>query len=416
VIVHIGLGNFHRAHQCWWTGAVDPEGHWPISAYTGRSPDTARRLTAQGCRYTLVERGPDGDRFELVTALARARDGADLAVFADELADPATAVVTLTVTESGYHLNPAGELDLHDPAVAGDRCVLAGSPGPVVTPVGRLVHGLRARYRRGGAGLAVVPCDNLPHNGRTLRAAVLALATEPDFRDWLRSSVSFVDTSVDRITPRTTADDLAAVEAATGFADQVPVVTEPFHDWVLCGQFPGGRPTWERAGARFVADIEPWQRRKLWLLNAAHSTLCYAGRPRGHRSVAEAWADPVCAELVRAWWGEVGPLLPAVVELGPYTDALATRFANPRIAHELDQIALDGVHKLRVRVAAPARQLRASGEPAVVAARILAAWMSTLEGSTFSRLSEVDAVLAQDRAFVATVERYRTELSDRSVR
>ncbi|MFC4150070.1 mannitol dehydrogenase family protein [Micromonospora mangrovi] len=433
--MHLGLGNFHRAHQCWWTGAAagpDDAEDWSVTAFTGRRPDAAHALRAQGCRYTLVERSERGDRYTLVTAMAGAYDGADLDVFRSAMADPRTGVVTLTVTEAGYQLGAGGELDLDRPAVAADRAALAapdGGPGPATTP-GRLLLGLRERLRADAGPLAIVPCDNVTANGRALRRSLLTLsASLPGTRharltEWIESSVTFVDTSVDRITPRTTEADRVAVRAATGFADRSPVVTEPFRDWVLAGDFPAGRPAWERAGARFVTTLEPWERRKLWLLNGAHSLLAYTGMAAGHRTVAQAIADPRLAELTRCWWDEVEPLLDgAAGDATAYRQDLMVRFGNTAIAHQLSQIAEDGLHKLRLRVAEPALLRRRAGLPAETAAHIVAAWIDftrTPEGArpgtapspgagrdTAAHVAALSPALADDRTFVDAVRHHR---------
>jgi fructuronate reductase len=402
-IVHIGLGNFHRAHQAWWTEAVaDPADPWQITAYSGRSHELVSRLTSQGGRYTLVERAADGDRFQLIRAITEAVDGADTDHLGRRLADPATRVVTLTVTEAGYHLRADGRLDLDAAPVQDDRAALSGGwagGGAVRTPVGRLLLGLRARHEADAGPITVVPCDNVAGNGARLRAALLDLADAGPLANWIATSVSFVDTCVDRITPRTTDADLALVQAATGFADRAPVVTEPYRDWVLSGDFPGGRPAWERAGARFVADIEPWQRRKLYLLNGAHSLLAYAGLPRGYRTVAEAIADPDLAAQVGRWWDTVSALVPAD-GLAAYRRQLLERFANPAIRHELRQIAADAVPKLRVRVAEPALRL-ADPEPA---SAILAAWLGFAgRADVGAALAEIDPRLTGPVGLVASV-------------
>ena len=384
-MVHLGLGAFHRAHQAWYTQAAGtgPAGPVGIAAFTGRRPDAARPLIEQDGLYTLLVRGPDGDRAELITCLSAALDGADAAAWRRQLADPAVGVLTLTVTEAGYRRGPGGRLDTADPQVAADLQLLrAGADGAARTAPGRIVQGLAARRAAGGAPLAVVPCDNLVGNGEVARRVVLELAelADPALAGWAAGAVSFVNTVVDRITPATTAEALAAA-AAAGWPDQAPVVTEPFTEWVLAGQFPAGRPAWEAGGARFVADVAPYARRKLWLLNGAHSLLAYAAPARGHATVAEAVADPECAGWVEQWWAEAGPPLglPAA-ELDAYRRQLADRFANPRIRHELAQIAMDGSQKLPVRVLPVLRGERAAGRMPEGAVRVVAGWLWHLRG------------------------------------
>lgn len=402
-IVHLGLGAFHRAHQAWYTQKADPAGEWGIASFTGRRPDAATALAAQDGLYTLITRSSEGDGFEVQSSIVEANDGANVARLCELLELPATAVVTLTITEAAYHLGADGMVDLGQSEVAADLAILrasaqggsgqygsdqrgaarhsVGGNGWTRTPAGRLVQALDARRRAGSGGIAIVSCDNLATNGEAARAAIcgLAAAADVELADWISRHASFVSSSVDRITPRTTEAEVALVAAATGFRDTCPVVAEPFRDWVLSGSFPAGRPAWEDAGAVFVDDIEPYENRKLWLLNGAHSLLAYAGSLRGHSTVAQALADPVCAAWVEEFWDEAEANLPAAgLDIPAYRQALRQRFANGRIAHHLAQIALDGSAKLRMRavpVLAAERRAHRSGDGA---AKVVAAWVAFL--------------------------------------
>jgi fructuronate reductase len=443
-MVHLGLGSFHRAHQAWYTAHTGDPAAWGIAAFAGRGAALARDLAAQDGLYTLVERAADGDRAEVVTSIVAAHPGDDAAALTGLLADPAVALVTLTVTEAGYRLGPDGRPDRTDPAVRADLATLVAtvrdggdtnrnSPDAPVGPVsvrsgpaaphtalGRLLAGLDARRRAGGAPMAVVPCDNLPGNASVLRAAVTELADEvsPGLRAWIERTVSWVGTSVDRITPRTGAGEVARVEELTGWHDEVPVVTEPFTDWVLCGEFPAGRPGWETAGARFVDDLDAWERRKLWMLNGAHTLLSTLGSLRGHRTVAEAFADRMCRVAVEDLWDADARQLPdAGLDLDAYRAALRTRFANPRIDHRLDQIAEDSLTKLRLRIVPVAHaELNHSGTK-VSTAFAVAAWIAhdlatdaggkDAQGThVVARLALVDARLAADDGFRGLVETF----------
>jgi fructuronate reductase len=355
-VAHLGLGAFHRSHQAWYTQAANEAGgEWGIAAFTGRSPEAARMLAAQDAVYTLVERGPAADAFTPIDALSRVHDGADADTWRGTLADPEVAVLTLTITEAGYR---------------------PGSAAPA-----RILDGLRARSAAGAGALAVVSCDNLPHNGRTLRDAVLTLADPgSDLAAWVEENVSFVSTMVDRITPATTDADRAAVRQAVGWDDAAPVVTEPFTEWVLAGAFPAGRPPWEAGGARFVDDVEPFERRKLWLLNAGHSLLAYHGLLRGLPTVAAAMADAAVRDELERLWAEQRTELPFDA---PTVDAalaaLRDRFANARIEHRLAQVAADGSQKLGPRILDPLRSRLAAGrDPGEAQLGVLAAWAAHL--------------------------------------
>lgn len=384
-IVHLGLGAFHRAHQAWYTQRANERGGtggdstgdsgWGIAAFTGRSPEAARVLAAQDAVYTLIERGPVSDTASIVAALSTVADGGDVERWRAAVADPAVAVVTLTVTEAGYR-PPADALDA-------DRSSLLEGGGASTAP-GRLVDGLRARRAAGAGGIAVVSCDNLPDNGRVAKDAVLGLARDVDLdlADWIAAEVSFVSSMVDRITPATTDADRVAAEHLTGYDDAAPVVTEPFSEWVLSGDFPAGRPAWDAVGAQFVDDIEPYERRKLWLLNAGHSLLAYRGLLRGHATIAETMDDDAIAADLELLWAEARTELPFDdATLDAALAALRSRFGNARIEHRLAQIASDGSQKLGPRILDPLRSRLAAGRaPGEAQAGVLAAWALHLLG------------------------------------
>jgi fructuronate reductase len=351
--VHLGLGSFFRAHQAWYTDRADDGAEWGIAAFTGRRPDLARSLTAQDGLYTLVTRRADGDEFGVVRSVARAHAADDSAAWLGYLASPDVRLVTVTVTEAGYR--------------------------PDAAPA-RLLEGLRARRAADAGPVTLVPCDNLPDNGAVLATALRGLA-DPSMREWLDTSVSIATTMVDRITPQPTAADRATVLAATGTDDASPVVTEPFSEWVICGDFPGGRPAWESAGAVLTDDITPYEQRKLWLLNGGHSLLAYVGALRGHTTVDEAVDDEHCRVLLEQWWAVCLPHLTVrETDAEVYCAALLGRFANPRIGYALAQIATDGSQKLPVRLLPVLRAERATGRLPEVAVTVLAAWLLHLRG------------------------------------
>lgn len=400
-IVHLGLGAFHRSHQAWYTARAADSAEWGIAAFAGRSNVLAEQLTRQGGVYTLVERSAHGDAFEHIGSIVDTYAGSETGTVIKAIAAPATAVVTLTVTEAAYLLTSDGRLDVASPELDADirmlaRSSLQGAPPPEPSTVlGRLVAGLDARRRAGAEPLTIVPCDNFPGNGPAVERAVaeLAASTSPELVSWLPDNCSYVSTSVDRITPRVDNSLTDTVAEATGWLDTAPVATEPFSDWTLSGGFPGGRPAWETSGARFVDDIEPYELRKLWLLNGAHSLLAYLGRLRGFRTVAEAISDRVCASGVHAWWNEAARHLSAELELNSYREALLERFTNPRIEHQLEQISTDGLTKLIVRIVPVARLERQSGRSGAAAATVLGAWIAAVRRRMpmrDSRVTEVD--------------------------
>lgn len=403
-IVHLGLGAFHRSHEAWYTQHAGDGAEWGIAAFTGRRPDAAVVLASQDGLFTLIERSGTGDSFEVIGSIVEAVDGADVGRLRELVSAPETVMVTLTITEAAYGLDSNGSFDAGAGAFAGDLEVLkgaVGAAGTLATPLARLVSALAARRDAAAGPIAVVSCDNLSGNGEVARRSIrgLAEAWDRELAQWIEANASFVSTSVDRITPRTTEADIAEVEEACGYRDSSPVVAEPFRDWVLSGSFPGGRPRWEDAGARVVDDIEPYENRKLWLLNGAHSLLAYAGQLRGHTTVAEALADPLCRDAVEAFWDEAAEHLQGKeLQVPEYRQALRDRFGNGRIAHHLSQIASDGSTKLRMRALPVLLAERAQGRPGAASARMLAAWIDFVAGQGPLEDPLSDAIAAANAA------------------
>ncbi len=384
-MVHLGLGNFFRAHQAWYTAGATDAADWGTAAFTGHSTELAEKLTAQDGLYTLITRAADGDSVAIIPTLSRTHPGSATTLLVSYLADPAVKVITLTVTEAGYLRGPDGGLNRQAPDVLADAdAVRRGDDSALRSTPGRLVAGLLARRATGGGPLAIVPCDNVPENGRVAATVVgdFTALVDRTLSPWIEQNVRFVTTMVDRITPATTDSDIDAAAELNGLADAAPVVTEPFSEWVLSGDFPGGRPTWETAGARFVADIAPFEERKLWLLNGGHSLLAYAASARGHTTIAQAMDDPTCRDWLEQWWDEAAAhlTLPAA-DIADYRAALVERFTNPRIRHLLAQIAADGSHKIPIRVIPVLRRELNAGRLPAGAIRMVAAWINHLRGA-----------------------------------
>jgi fructuronate reductase len=378
-IVHLGLGNFHRAHQAWYTAranALDPVGpQWAITGVSMRSTGLRDALARQDNRYTLGIRGSDGLRVEELAVhdrlLVAAEDpGAVLAT----IADPETRIITLTVTEKGYYLNAdTGRLYLNAPEIAADlACDLPE------TAIGLLARGLALRATRDVEPVTVLSCDNISGNGTKLAAAV------EDFLHGCGLSAdnrtTYPDTMVDRITPANSPALKAEIEAACGHADAVPVMTEAFSEWVIEDRFSGPRPDWHRVGVEIVPDVAPFEMRKLRLLNAAHSYLAYSGQLAGHRYVHLAMADPGLRAGVERLWDEAGRSLPAALAatLPAYCAALIARFSVPQMQHELAQIAMDGSLKMRERLVPIIFETTGEAPQAVVT---IAAWIAYLRSA-----------------------------------
>ena len=385
-IVHLGVGAFHRAHQAVYFDQLMAQGEagWQIRGASLRSPRVAEQLNPQGGLYTVVERDGPSTHLRVIGSL---RDvlvaPEDPQALIGALAEPSVALVTLTITEKGYHLDPdTGALRLDDPAIADDL----QHPSRPATAPGFLVAGLAARRAAGLPPFTVLSCDNLPDNGPRTRAAVLGFAREvnPDLADWIEASVAFPASMVDRIVPATTPEDVDALAEMAGYRDAAMVKTEPFTQWVVEDHFCHRRPSLETVGVQMTDDVAGWERAKLRLLNGSHSALAYLGALGGYAYVHEAIADPVYAGFVEQLWDEVEPVIeaPAGFDAKAYRRALTGRYANSALNHSLVQIAMDGSQKLPQRLLASLRAQRAAGRPMDATLLAVAAWMRWQSGES----------------------------------
>ena len=351
-IVHIGPGAFHRAHQAVFTeDALALGGDWRICGVQMRSSGVRDALAPQDYRYTLAVLD-EASSTRVIHAMAEILVAAEdlKAVFA-RLTAPTTHIVSLTITEKGYCLTPAGDLDESRREIAAD---LANPVAPV-SAIGLLTEALRRRRAAGLGDLTIISCDNLSDNGRLLGNAVRAFAARIDssLAEWIGKNVAFPCTMVDSITPATDDALREHVVAATGCEDAMPVSREAFSQWVIEDRFSGPRPAWEEVGVTFTRDVGLFETAKIRLLNGAHSTLAYAGMLAGHETVREAAVDPGLHDFVRAMMlEEICPTLREAPELNlaTYCDEILQRFRNPEIAYRLAQIAWDGSQKVRFRL------------------------------------------------------------------
>ena len=386
-IVHFGLGAFHRAHQAVYTEAAAARSGepWGIVAVAPRSASAVAAMRAQDCLYSVTDRAPGAGRTRVVGAIVDALAmGPDAARIDELIAAPEVSTLTLTVTEKGYSRRPDGALDTAAPGVAADLAATAGPDGAeLATVVGRLSASLAARFRRGGAPIDVISCDNMAGNGAALRGVLrgfVEASSWPDrsaLLDWMASSVGFPATIVDRIVPATTAADRVAVAAALGLRDEMPVSGEPYRQWVLEDAFRAPRPRWELDGALVVPDVAPYALMKLRLLNGSHSAMAYLGAAAGCRTVADVLATEWGERLVRSFGAEVAPTLPdAGPDAAKYIDELVERFRNPAMAHLLRQVGSDGSLKLPERWLDALRALRAVPTSTPTLELALAGWVN----------------------------------------
>lgn len=355
-IVHFGFGAFHRAHQALLTNRVLNEkgGDWGICEISLFSGDVLMsQLRAQDHLFTVLEKGAEGNQAIVVGAVHECLNAKldSLAAIIEKFCEPQVAIVSLTITEKGYCIDPAtGKLDMHNTRILHD---LENPTEPHSAP-GILVEALHRRRERGLPPFTVLSCDNIPDNGHVVKNAVLGMAQKrsAELAGWIDAHVSFPGTMVDRIVPAATETSLAEITQELGVEDPCAISCEPFIQWVVEDNFVAGRPEWEAAGVQMVKDVLPWEQMKLRMLNGSHSFLAYLGYLAGYAHINECMEDASFREAARrVMLNEQAPTLRITdVDLTAYADSLNDRFANPALQHRTWQIAMDGSQKLPQRM------------------------------------------------------------------
>lgn len=350
-ILHIGLGNFHRAHQSVYLDRLFDLGEgqdWGIVGAGVMPFDADRRaaLKAQDWLSTIVEMA-EGHRSARVTGAMIDFAEVGAAPVIAWIADPKIRLVSLTITEGGYFIDAStGAFDAAHPDIAHD----VAHPDSPRTVFGILLEGLRQRRGAGHPPPAILSCDNIPGNGDVTRQALAGLARmiAPDLADWIEAEVSFPNSMVDRITPASSPAGREMVAQAFGIEDAAPVLCEPFAQWVMEDRFPLGRPPLERVGVQFVEDIDAYETMKLRILNAGHAALAYPAALLGYAIVHEAVADTDVSAWVRHLIEtEVIPVLKPIpgVDYHAYLASCLQRFGNPEVRDTIPRLCQDGSNR-----------------------------------------------------------------------
>jgi D-arabinitol 4-dehydrogenase len=368
VILHLGIGSFHRAHQAWYLHRLIEGGltDWSLAAATIR-PDMVPLLDAlarQDGTYTLETVTPEGVReYELIHSIKRVIPwDADLAAVIAAGAETRTRIISFTVTEGGYYLDDHHHLDLANPDLAADL------NGARRTIYGTIAAILRARLEHGSGPVTLLNCDNLRSNGERFRSGLLEFLErrgDDSVRRFVLDHTACPSSMVDRITPRPLPDVAERVFAATGFADACPVMAESFIQWVIEDDFRAGRPPWERAGAELVSSVLPYEEAKIRILNASHSCIAWAGTLAGMRYIHEGTHDPAIRKMADDYiTNDVIPCLtPSPLDLAQYRDVVLERFGNPYVLDTNQRVTADGFSKIPGFIAPTLRELLARHAP-----------------------------------------------------
>jgi fructuronate reductase/mannitol 2-dehydrogenase len=387
-VVHFGVGGFHRAHQAVYFDELARRGladGWGLTGVGLHRPEMGEVMRAQDCLYLVVARGAEGTTARVVGVMGTylfAPDQREAVL--ETLSDPATKLVTLTITGNGYLLSPDGDFSGDDPLVAAEL----EDPGRPDTVPGYLVEALDRRRTAGVAPFTVLSCDNIPGNGAAARTMVVSFAElrDPGLARWIEDNVAFPASMVDRITPQTTPEERDRIVQSLGVDDRWPVITEPFSQWVIEDEFCNDRPPLDEVGVQFVADVAPYELTKKRLLNGSHCALGYLGYLAGYRTTAEVMADPAYAAYVSALIDEVIPLLPRVdgIDLDDYKKSLLERLSNPEMADQLSRLCRRGSTKVPSYLLPSISETLAAGRAAPMLTLAVAGWFRYLQGHDYA--------------------------------
>lgn len=358
-ILHIGVGNFHRAHEEYYTNLLlenPDQQNWGICGAMLLPSDEHlyKALKKQANEYTLTVCGRDGkDEAYLIGSLVELIWGIENpeAVIA-KIADKNIRIITLTITEGGYNIEKAtGEFMLEDELIKHDL----QNPQTPKTTFGFIAEGLRRRKAAGNGAVTILSCDNLQHNGNTARKAFTSFieAQDKELAAWVNENVTFPNSMVDRITPATRPEDIARLNAKNGTSDEAPVYCEDFIQWVIEDNFVAGRPAWEKVGVEFTDDVTAYENMKLSLLNASHTLLSYPSFLSGYRKVDDAMHDERIAKFVRTFMDvDITPYVPAPgnTDLELYKQTLIERFGNRSVSDQVARLCFDGISKFPVYI------------------------------------------------------------------
>ena len=390
-IVHFGVGNFHRAHQAVYLDSLFNLGFdhdWGLIGAGVRANDTDMRKKLLGQDYltTVVEQEADENSARVTASMIDFLPVGDLAAISETLADPKIRIVSLTVTEGGYYIDPASQrFDVDHPDIVAD----SANPEAPKTVFGLILLGLQLRRERGVIPFTVMSCDNIPGNGHVAQNAVAGLADliNPELGAWVREAVAFPNGMVDRITPATSQRERDTLEQQFGIVDAWPVFCETFKQWVLEDNFPAGRPALEKVGVQFVPDVAPYEHMKIRILNGGHATIAYPAGLLDIHFVHEAMEHPLVRRfLQKVEREEIIPVVPPVphTDLGDYYKLIEQRFSNPKIGDTIQRLCLDGSNRQPKFILPSAADRVAAGQSVTGLALVSALWARYCYGESDS--------------------------------
>ena len=351
-ILHFGVGNFHRSHQAVYLNSLFNKGldhDWAIVGSGVLQSDEKMRLLLQEQDFltTIIEQSSFSSSGHITGAMIDYLSPNSPEKIIEKLTDPVIRIISLTITEGGYFINPATGLfdDTHEAIIYDSLNV--DNPKTVF---GLILAGLKKRKELGIEAFTVMSCDNIPHNGKVTCDSLSGLAnlSDPEFSNWIKQNVAFPNGMVDRITPATTNREIELLKNDFGIEDNWPVFCEDFTQWLLEDNFPNGRPALEKVGVQFVKDVTPYEHMKIRILNGGHAVIAYLGGLLDIKFVHEAMENELILGFFRKIQeNEIIPVLPAVpnTNLNEYGKTIEKRFSNPKIADTIVRLCYDGSNR-----------------------------------------------------------------------
>lgn len=425
-IVHIGLSNFHRTHQAAYFAELHDRGlarEWELlgAGVLPSDTDLISTLKRQDGTYSITVSSPRGERDVQVL-----RPHAHVGEYSDApeqlitlMAAPATAIVSLTVTEGGYYLTPdRSRLDLSHPAMRKDLC----DPKAFTTYVSMIVEALRRRFRAGQLPFTVMSCDNLTGNGDTCRSVIcdFAAQNDPALAEWIAAKGAFPNSMVDRITPAAPPSQRRWLIEEHGLVDDVPTVAESYRRWVIEEQFVDGRPEWEQVGVEMVDDVGPYEEMKLRILNASHQAMAYVSHFLGFEYVHEAVANPNVRRFLDAFIGaesiETLAAFPQK-EYRAYFDEVLSRFHNPDLGDRIDRLCWPDETMVNTFIMPVVAARAHAGKPSRAGLAILASWAeyASLTQNDDEAILRLERELQAQGGAVEEMKKWRTVMREKGV-
>lgn len=346
-ILQFGTGNFLRGFADYFVDVMNKQGIYDgkIVIVSPTNSKAVEKINNQNGRYNLLLRGIENGnelskRYEINSISRAVNPYADFEEFLSIAKNPDLRFIISNTTEAGICFD--------------DTCKLNDKPASSFPA--KLTQLLYARYKEGLNGFIILACELIDNNGQELKRCVLKYAEkwnlETDFIRWIDSENSFLNTLVDRIVTGFPKDETEEIFEEIGYSDALLDTAEPYHLWVIEGNFENELPL-KKGGFNVIwtDDVSPYKKMKVRILNGSHTSLVFPSILCGVESVGESIGDSLLNEYLNTCLFEyILPTIGETEDTGKFASAVLERFANPYIRHLWQSISLNSVSKFTARV------------------------------------------------------------------